>query len=137
LKAVVDENLPVTLARILHALADESGHTVAHVNDLCRKGTKDRDLFAKIAAEGFTVHISLDHHHRKPAERQAISEHGLVVFVLASSWGSQPLEMKAAWLIRWWPRIVAQAGNIKPPAVFRVPWKVNSQFEVIRNIGRS
>lgn len=137
MKAVVDENLPATLARILNALAEEAGDSVSHVNEICGKGTKDVALFGKIVAEGFTVHISLDHHFRRPAERQAISEHGLVVFVLASSWDSQPLEMKAAWLIRWWPRIVTQAANVKPPAVFRVPWKVSSPFEVIRNIGKT
>lgn len=95
-----------------------------------------RELFEHIAADGYSVHITQDHHYRKPAEREAIARNGLVVFVLAKGWETQPLEKKAAQLILWWPRIAAQAAEVKPPAGYIVPWRIQSRFEVIKNIGK-
>lgn len=136
MKVLVDENLPPALAKVLNALAEPDDHEVKHVSELGRRGMKDRELFAAIAKEGVRVHITLDHHHRKQVERDAIAGAGLIVFVLSSSWASQPLCEKAARLCRWWPKIVEQAERLNPPAVLRVPWNISGKgrFEMIRNV---
>lgn len=136
MKVLVDENLPPALAKVLHAIAEVDGHSVEHVSTLGKRGIKDRELFAQIAREGFLVHITLDHHHRKQVERDSIAGAGLIVFVLSSSWDDQSLSEKCSRLLRYWNRIVEQARGLKPPAVLRIPWKFTGkgQFEIIRNV---
>lgn len=136
MKAVVDENLPPSLARILNGLAEVDGDSVSSVRDLGKNGTKDVELFDHLGSNDFSVHISMDHHYRKPAEREAITRNGLVLFVLAKGWANQSLVKQAAQLILWWPRIVSQATEVKPPAGYIVPWKIQAKFDVIKNIGR-
>jgi hypothetical protein len=134
LRAQLDENLPVALARALNSLAEKDGHEVLHVLDLVDRGTKDVDLFAAVKQAGIQIHITQDHHYRRPIERDAIAGAGLVVFVLNKGWATQQFYAKAARLVEWWPRIAEQAESVRPPAVFRVPWHKNGKgkFEQIR-----
>lgn len=134
MKAQIDENLSPALARALHCLAQADDHEVVHVTELAPRGTSDKDLFAAVVQAKIQVHITQDHHHRRPIERDAIAAAGLIVFVLAKGWASQPMFEKAARLIQWWPRIVEHAESMSPPAVFRVPWKKvgKGKFEQVR-----
>lgn len=134
MKAQLDENLSPALARALHCLAQADDHEVVHVTDLVPRGTLDVDLFSVVAKAKVQVHITQDHHHRRPIERDAIAAAGLIVFVLDKGWASQPEFEKAARLIQWWPRIVEHAEAMRPPAVFRVPWKkvAKGKFEQVR-----
>jgi hypothetical protein len=134
MRAQLDENLPPALARALSCLVETDGHSVLHVTALVPRGTLDVDLFHETTRAGIQIHITQDHHHRRPIERDAIARLGLVVFVLAKGWTSQPYYEKAARLIQWWPRIVEQAHSMKPPAMFRVPWPLGARgrFEQIR-----
>jgi PIN like domain len=134
LKAQLDENLSPALARALHCLAQADEHEVIHVTDLVPRGTPDVDLFAAVLGAKIQIHITQDHHHRRPIERDAIAAAGLIVFVLDKGWTSQPEFEKAARLIQWWPRIVEHAEAMSPPAVFRVPWKKigKGKFEQVR-----
>jgi len=136
LKAQLDENLPKSLAQALHSLAEADGHQVVHVLDLVKSGTTDINLFKAVAKAGVQIHITQDHHHRRPIERDAIAGSGLIVFVLNKGWSDHPLYEKAARLIQWWPRIVEHAEGMRPPAVFRVTWRKlgRGQFEQIRNV---
>ena len=134
MKAQIDENLSPALARALHCLAEAYDHEVLHVNDLVPRGTPDVDLFAAVVKAKVQVHITQDHHHRRPIEREAIAAAGLIVFVLDRGWATQPHFEKAARLIQWWPRIVEHAESMSPPAVFRVPWRKvgKGKFELVR-----
>lgn len=134
MKAQIDENLSPALARALHCLAEVDDHQVIHVTELVPRGTSDVDLFAVVARARVQIHITQDHHNRRPIERDAIASSGLIVFVLDKGWASQPLFEKAARLIQWWPRIVEHAEAMSPPAVFRVPWRKigKGKFEQVR-----
>jgi hypothetical protein len=134
LKVQLDENLPSSLARALHCLAEADNHEVLHVTELVPKGTPDVDLFAAVAKAKVQVHITQDHHHRKAIERDAIAAAGLIVFVLNKGWASQGFYSKAARLVEWWPRIVEQAESVSPHAIFRVPWRKvgKGKFEQFR-----
>lgn len=134
MKAQIDENLSPALAKALHALAEPDDHEVIHVTELVPRGTPDVELFAAVAKAKIQIHITQDHHHRRPIERDAIASAGLIVFVLDRGWSTQPHFEKAARLIQWWPRIVEQAEGISPPAVLRVPWRIvgKGKFEQIR-----
>ncbi|HET6912053.1 MAG TPA: hypothetical protein VFH71_01785 [Rhodanobacteraceae bacterium] len=134
MKAQIDENLSPALARALHCLAEADDHQVIHVTELVPRGTSDVDLFAAVARARIQIHITQDHHNRRPIERDAIASSGLIVFVLDKGWTSQPLFEKAARLIQWWPRIIEHAEAMSPPAVFRVPWRKigKGKFEQVR-----
>lgn len=134
MKAQLDENLPPSLAKALHCLAQSDEHEVLHVSDLVPRGTNDIELFKAVAVAGVQLHITQDHHHRRQIERDAIAGSGLVVFVLNKGWSEQPFYTKAARLVEWLPRIFEQAESIRPPAVFRVPWKKQGKgkFEQVR-----
>lgn len=134
MKVVLDENLPSTLAQALNALASPYGHIVKHSSEIVERGAKDVDLFKALSEEKYAIHITQDNHQRKQIERKAIADAGLIVFVLAKSWATQPFWIKSAQLIRWWPLIVDHAARMKPPACFRVPWKIQGQgkFEQIK-----
>lgn len=132
MKAVVDENLPAALAKALNALAGTMFQDeILHSTDVVGRGCPDDELFRKVASAGITVHITQDHHHRRPLERQVIAECGLVVFTLAKAWSSHTFWDKSCQLIRWWPAIRAHAERTKPPAIYRVQWKVGGRFEQV------
>ena len=134
MKAVIDENLPLSLAQALNALAASDGHVVKHATEIAQRGAKDVDLFAALAQGKYELHITQDHHYRKSIERKAIADAGLIVFVLAKSWSSHPFWIKSAQLVRWWPLMADHASRMKPPAIFRVPWKIQGQgkFEQLK-----
>jgi hypothetical protein len=134
LKAQLDENLSPALARALGNLVEVDDHEVIHVTDVVPRGTPDAELFKAIVQAKVQIHITQDHHHRKQIERDAIAKEGLIVFVLAKGWSEQSHYEKAARLIQWIPRIFEHASAMRPPAVFRVPWRKQGkgQFEQIR-----
>ncbi|HEV2682308.1 MAG TPA: DUF5615 family PIN-like protein [Rhodanobacter sp.] len=134
MKAQLDENLSAALARALNSLAEADNHQVVHVIDLVPRGTPDVELFAAVKDAGVQIHITQDHHYRRQIERDAIASAGLIVFVLDKGWSTQPHFEKAARLIQWWPRIVEHAESMRPPAVFRVPWRKvgKGKFDLIK-----
>ncbi|WP_414674574.1 hypothetical protein [Luteibacter sp.] len=134
MRAQLDENLPPALARALHCLAEDDGHSVTHVTAVVPRGTPDVELLLETSKLGVHVHITQDHHHRRPNERDTIATLSMAVFVLAKGWQGQPFFDKAARLVQWWPRIVEQAEATKPPAIFLVPWSVGAKgrFERIK-----
>ena len=138
MKVVIDANLPSALAGALHALAASDEHSVLHVDDLAGRAATDLEIFQAYAAQKIDIHITQDHHHRRAVELDAIASSGLIVFVLSASWSSQQYWPKAANLVRWWPLIIEHASRSKPPAIFRVPWKIGTKgkFEQIRNTQR-
>lgn len=132
MKAQLDENLPPALARALNALAAVDGHQVIHVTDYA-KGTPDVELFRLAVADGVKIHITADHHHRRPAERAAIIRLGLTVFVLSKGWQTMKYYDKAARLIEYWPTIVSATELLASGSLFRVQHRRNGRLEQIRN----
>lgn len=120
MKVQIDENLPPALARALNAIAAIDEHEVVHVTDFA-KGAPDLDLFKRAIAHGIRVHVTQDHHQRRPVEREAIAKLGLTVFVLASGWDKMEHYQKAAWLIEWWPKIMQAAELYAQGTIHRVP----------------
>lgn len=134
MKVILDENLPLTLAQALNALASNDGHVVKHATEIVERGAKDVDLFKALFDQKYEIHITQDNHQRKQIERKAIADAGLIVFVLAKPWATQLFWNKSVQLVRWFPLIIDHAARMKPPACFRVPWKIQGQgkFEQIK-----
>lgn len=123
MKAQIDENLPPALARAIDPIARVHDHEVVHVRDIAGTGTKDLILFELAVQQGVRVHVTQDHHHRRPAEREAIARLGLTVFVLAKGWGTLNHYERAARLLEWWPKMMRLAELTSPGAMFKVPHK--------------
>lgn len=101
MKAQIDENLPRSLARAVHAIAHLDDDEVVHVRDLVEAGTKDVELFELAAKAGIEVHVTQDHHQRRAAEREAVARLGLTVFVLSKGWRQLNHYDRAARLLEW------------------------------------
>lgn len=128
MKAQLDENLPRGLARALNELVAVDGHEVVHVADYA-KGAPDIELFERAIADGVQIHITHDHHHRRPVEREAIARLGLTVFVLAKGWNQLTHYEKAARLIEYWPPIATTCQLVKSGASLRVPVRRSGKLE--------
>ncbi|PTT65614.1 DUF5615 family PIN-like protein [Stenotrophomonas sp. HMWF003] len=121
MKAQIDENLPPALARAIDPIARVDDHEVVHVRDFVGSGTKDVALFEEAIQQGIQVHVTQDHHHRRPVEREAIARLGLTVFVLAKGWSTLNHYDCAARLLEWWPQMMQLAQLTQPGGMFRVP----------------
>lgn len=134
MKAQLDENLPPSLARAVNAIASIDGHEVVHVSEYAPRGTPDIQLFSLAGDAGITIHVTQDHHNRRPEERQAIAKAGLSVFVLAKGWGNLSHYDRAARLIEWWPKMMQLAKLTTPGSMFKVPHKraANGQITPIK-----
>ena len=130
MKAQLDENLPPALARALNELVAVDGHEVVHVAAYA-KGVTDIELFERATKDGVQVHITLDHHQRRPVEREAIARVGLTVFVLAKGWNQLNHYEKAERLIHYWPLIIKATEFVKTGAIFRVPHRRQGKLEQI------
>ena len=71
---------------------------------------------------------------RNPLEKEAFRQSGLTAFVLTKVWASHRYWEKAAQVVRWWPRIMEQAGLVEGGAVFEVPWRFSGKgkFKALR-----
>lgn len=120
MKAQIDENLPPALARSIDSIARVEGHEVVHVREFVSKGTKDLALFDEAIRRGISVHVTQDHHHRRPAEREAIARLGLTVFVLAKGWQTLGPYDFAARLLEWWPKMMQLAELTSAGSLFKI-----------------
>lgn len=121
MKAQIDENLPPALAKAIDPIARAYDHQVVHVRDIADRGTQDLALFEQAIQKGIQVHVTQDHHHRRPVERDAIARLGLTVFVLAKGWNALNHYERAARMLEWWPKMMQVAELTHPGAMFKVP----------------
>lgn len=121
MKFFVDNNLPPALARALNALSEHERHSVFHLKDKFPQNTTDSTWINTLSKEGEWVVITHDKLN-KGLEREALKRAGLLVFFLDKSWGNHVFWDKACQLVRWWPRILEQAGGIQGGAAFKVTW---------------
>lgn len=121
MKAQIDENLPSSLARSIDPVAREHDHEVVHVRDFIGAGTSDIALFHIAVEQGVRVHVTLDQHHLRTKERDAIQHLGLIVFVLSKGWNTLDLYHSAARLLEWWPEMMRKAEGAAPGTIFKVP----------------
>lgn len=131
MKAQIDENLPPALARALNALVAADGDEVVHVTDYA-KGATDLELFQRAVDDGVQVHVTQDHHYRRPVEREAITRLGLTVFVLAKGWSDLGHYDKAARLIEYWPAISTASTMFAAGSIFRIPHRRKGKLEQIK-----
>lgn len=133
MKFFVDNNLPRALAHALNALSKPDDHSVSHLKDRYSADTQDTVWINDLSKEGGWVVITHDKLN-KGLEREALRQAGLLVFFLDKSWNDHKFWEKAHNLVKWWPRIMEQAGGIQGGAAFKVKWKFSGKgmFEQVK-----
>ncbi|MDR2154901.1 MAG: hypothetical protein LBE78_07735 [Burkholderiaceae bacterium] len=101
---------------------------VVHIRDKFKGNTDDLEWIPTLGTQGQWTVISRDSFRkRNGAERKAIRQYGLSVFVLQKSWTNKPYWELTAQFIHWWPRIVEQACAIER-VTLEVPWRTSGKF---------
>jgi hypothetical protein len=122
MKLALDENLPPSLARAIHALlAPDSGEAIS-IPERFGAGFADRDWIATLREQRGWAVLTADHKLRtRPHERLVLMQSGLIVLVLAHGWSQDPFWPKATGIIRWLPVMLDAWRTTTPPALLEVP----------------
>jgi hypothetical protein len=111
----IDNNLSPALAAGMQAF----GEDVTHLRDQFPQDMPDIDWLQAIGKRGWVL-ISRDERiRRNPAERQAVREYSIGMFLL----GGKKLDRCRIiqQLVRNWPRIKDFAAKTRRPFIFRIP----------------
>lgn len=131
MKFIIDNNLSPLLAHALDKLAQPDGHKIIALRDRFEPSTSDIEWITAIASERNWVIISQDQFSKKDGlEKEVIKRSGLTIFCLKKGWSNQKYWDKAHHLVRWFPKIAAQAEAVTGGAAFQVPL-VGKKFEQI------
>ncbi|OGS99423.1 MAG: hypothetical protein A3F73_11775 [Gallionellales bacterium RIFCSPLOWO2_12_FULL_59_22] len=133
MKFFVDNNLPPALAHALRELSKPENHVVLHLKDRFATDTPDVDWIKSLSNEEGWIVVTHDNLN-KGLEREALRRAGLLVFFLDKSWKDHKFWEKAHNLVKWWPRIIEQAGGIQGGAAFKVKWNFSGKgmFEQVK-----
>jgi hypothetical protein len=130
-KFLVDNNLPPALAHALRELSKPENHEVLHLKDRFDADTPDTDWIKSLSVEGGWIVVTHDNLN-KGLEREALRQAGLLVFFLDKSWADHKFWEKAHNLVKWWPRIIEQAGGIEDGAAFQVKWNFSGKGKFVQ-----
>lgn len=133
MKFFVDNNLPPPLAHALRELSKPESHDVLHLKDKFATNTPDTEWIKCLSEERGWIVVTHDNLN-KGLEREALRRAGLLVFFLDKSWVNHNYWEKAHNLVKWWPRIIEQAGGIEGGAAFQVKWNLSGKgkFEQVK-----
>lgn len=133
MKFFIDNNLPPALAHALRELSKPENHEVIHLRDRFAVNTSDTDWINSLSQESAWIVVTHDSLN-KGLEREALRRAGLLVFFLDKSWSNHKFWEIAHNLVKWWPRIIEQAGGIENGAAFKVKWNFSGKgkFEQVK-----
>lgn len=131
MKFLVDNNLPPALAHALRELSKPENHEVFHLKDRFPADTPDTVWIGSLSEEGGWIVVTHDNLN-KGLEREALRQAGLLVFFLDKSWKDHKFWEKAHNLVKWWPRIIEQAGGIEDGAAFQVKWNFSGKGKFVQ-----
>jgi hypothetical protein len=121
LKVLIDENLPIAIARSLNALF-AGKHDVTHVRERYGPGVTDLQWINELSAEGRWIIISGDRRiTRNKAEYHAFRSSNLVGFFLSKGLYKSPLIKQMERLLALWLTIEAQSALVQGGAMFELP----------------
>lgn len=124
MRALVDNNLPPSLACALNCLSGQAESVpVWHLTDKFDRTTADADWIGALAEDGDWIVISQDKFAKGRLEREAFRRSGLTAFILMRAWSGQAFWPKSCNLLRWWPAILDQSRRVHGGAAFLVPWQ--------------
>ncbi|MFD0987994.1 PIN-like domain-containing protein [Methyloligella solikamskensis] len=129
MKVVLDECLPIVLVEAFQAFADRQiiAHEIVHAKQYRPDGEKgDKNWIIRFAEDGGEVVISGDTQMRqKPHERLALSRAGLITIFFEPRWGRANCFVKAAMMLRWWPKIDEHIATASAGSCWEIPYLWN------------
>jgi hypothetical protein len=147
-KIAFDENMPASVVVTLRTIGEQKGlrrhfqglqivQAKQYAPALLDKDYKRKDdgpWLKRYKADGGKVIISGDvSMPDKPHELLAIQESGLVAFFFPAQWNNWKFARKAALLLVWLDRIIAQAKLAKAGTLYRIPndWRPGAALKAI------
>ena len=117
---IIDENLPVAMARSLAALFI-SEHQIIHLREKFGPSITDVDWIRDLNGEGSWIVISGDKRlSRNKAEQAVFRSSRLIAFIFAPGLQKAPLLKKMERLMVMWSRIEQQVGLVGGGAMFEI-----------------
>ena len=101
MKFLFDNNLSPDMAKGLRELRQTYGEEIVHLKERFREDVKDAEWLGALINEGGWAVISADRFKKSSAERQAIMNPKVTVFVLAKGFGK----------MRYWPKTKAMVNQ--------------------------
>lgn len=150
MKIAFDENMPASVVVTLKTIGEQKGFKkhfqgidIVRAKDYA-PGFTDADYMRKsdvpwlrrYKADGGKVIISGDVSiPDKPHELLAIQEAGLIAFFFPANWNNWKFPRKAALLLVWLDRIIAQSKSAKAGSMYRIPndWKPEASLVVVNH----
>jgi hypothetical protein len=117
LKIAFDEHIPPEMAGPVKALLEDGIELeIVLAKDYADPpASSDVPWLVKFAADGGRVVLTGDKEMRSRLDEQAaLRELGLVVFFFPPAWNNWNMTDKCAFLLKWWPAIVAKAQESSP-----------------------
>lgn len=130
----LDNCLSPRYARSLHVLSERDGHSVVHLSEKFERDVTDPTWIRALAASDhdWTIVSGDSRILRTPHLKAVWLESGLTAFFLDQGWMKVPYWEQVAALVRWWPKILEQAGLVEKGAGFEVPYRSSSRFKLVR-----
>lgn len=121
------------MAAAVRELSSPEGIDVKHHDEMFPITCPDVEWITKLGAERDWAILTKDRFSKNDAERLALRETGLLVFIFTKQWSQHTRWDVAYSLVRWWPRIIGAASLLSNGA-YSVPFKLSGKgkFEQIQ-----
>lgn len=121
---IFDENFSYKIAAGLRAVYDTNVYEIKHLaHDMGFGGVPDVEWLPQLPSNQQSILLTKDYHiERRPHERQAWKQAGLITFFFRKGW-FPAIDDQAWMLFRWWPKIVGTAERAKTGDVYLVPFR--------------
>ena len=130
-KVLFDHNMPPVIARALDELIRPDGHEAWPLKDRFSSSVTDVAYLTALGKEGNWIVISKDvANAKRPPERAAILQSGVIAFYLAPSVQKLRINEQAATILWQWDKMVVQRTNNKN-GLYLIPINKGSRFEVL------
>lgn len=122
MRFLFDRSLAPGLSAALSALCAPDGHEVRHIGERFGPEVADAEWIGRLVEEGDWILVAIEARAAKNRhERDAWRRSGLPTVLLNRAWARQTRWEQARRLVRWWPRILDQAGQLSPGQILKVP----------------
>ncbi len=121
---IFDENFSYKITRGLRGFYDTNVYTIKHISDdLKFGGLPDTEWLPQLPKKEQSILLTKDYHiERRPHERKAWADAGLITFFFKEGWFHEIGDEQIWRIARWFPKIVQITGRAKIGDIYQVPY---------------